>query len=109
MPAGHLHCQGTVIVNSRPKPFPTHPSWSQFGGTLTQYMYDPSHQTDPRHGTLPFYHSPNYQSFHLNFALNPTQKNFQKFVDHLQVNTVFEIIFSYEFESDNEEGVFLLC
>jgi len=55
---------------------------------------------------LPFYYFSNYQSFHLNFALNPTQKNIQNFVDHLQLNTVFEIIFSYEFESDNEEGVF---
>lgn len=55
----------------------------------------------------PFYYFSNYQWFHLNFALNPTQKNFQNFVDRLQLNTVsFEIIFSNEFESDNEEGIF---
>lgn len=64
--------------------------------------------TDPWDGILPLYDCANHQSFPLNFALNPTQRNFQDFVDHLQVNTVLEIIFSYEFESDNEEGGFII-
>ena len=91
MSIDHLHCQGTVIVNSKPKLFPTHSKWSQFGDTLMQNIC---------HGVLSFYHFSDHKSFHFNFALNSIQKNFQNFMNHFQVNIIFEI--------DNEEGIFIV-
>jgi hypothetical protein len=43
----------------------------------------------------------------MNFAINPSQRNFQNFRDHISANAIFEIIFSYEFETDDEEGMAL--
>ena len=49
----------------------------------------------------------NDQVFHLNLALNSTQKNFQNFANDISVNLIFEIIFSSEFETE-EEGTLLI-
>jgi hypothetical protein len=43
----------------------------------------------------------------MNFAINPSQRNFQNFRDHVSINAIFEIIFSYEFETEQEEGMTL--
>jgi hypothetical protein len=37
-----LHCQATVVITMKLEAFASHPTWSKFGGSLTQYMWDSS-------------------------------------------------------------------
>ena len=41
MPVGHLSVIATVIVETSPEPFPSHPNWSFFTGTIEQHHIIP--------------------------------------------------------------------
>ena len=41
MPVGHLSIIATVTVETNPTPFPSHPNWSFFTGTIEHHHYAP--------------------------------------------------------------------
>ena len=40
------------------------------------------------------------------FAYNPAQKNFQGVQKFLKINVIFDILFCYQFEMDEEDDIF---
>jgi hypothetical protein len=39
MPLGHLSITATITVETNPAPFPSHPNWCYFTGTIEQHHY----------------------------------------------------------------------
>lgn len=48
MPVGHLSIIATVTVETSPTPFPSHPNWSFFTGTIEQHYYIPGDDSRSR-------------------------------------------------------------
>ena len=56
---------------------------------------------------VPYQSSPlNLYTLPIVFAYNPAQKNFQGVQEFLKINVIFDILFCYQFEMDEEDGIF---